>query len=113
MVPHFVDWWDLVNVPSVPEFFQVGDSIRVAGENDLSRIATLRNMMRNIQNDHARQSGHEVKIAERVQSAASECLGWYLGFPEWERIIGVLSVCPQISPSPDFPPHATSDCSCE
>ena len=76
---------------------KVGDSIRVAGKNDLSRIATLRNMMRNIQNDHARQSGHEVKIAERVQSAASECLGWYLGFPEWERIIGVLSVCPQIS----------------
>ena len=29
---------------------KVGDSIRVAGENDLSRIATLRNMMRNIQN---------------------------------------------------------------
>ena len=50
---------------------KVGDSIRVAGKNDLSRIATLRNMMRNIQNDHARQSGHEMKIAERVRSAAS------------------------------------------
>ena len=45
---------------------QVGVSaaVRIIGENDLSGVATLRNMMGNVDDHDARQAGHWKKISD-------------------------------------------------
>jgi hypothetical protein len=99
-----VVWWSTPkfgNVLSVPDFANVCDSIRIRGENHLSAVAPLRNMMRQVENDHARQPGHAHKVADG-DGARFACLEWldlHLCFPVWEEIIGVRPVCPQVHSS--------------
>ena len=55
---------ETVQLRVLPQQLQIGEAIGIAGENDLSGIATLRNMMGNIHRDHARKSSHNEKISE-------------------------------------------------
>jgi hypothetical protein len=54
---------------------KVGDAVRIAGENYLSRISPLRNMMRNVDDHDTRQSSHRKKITGMTRSADNDGLG--------------------------------------
>jgi len=51
-----------------PQQLKVSDAIRVAGQNHLSRIPPLSNMMRNVDDHHPRQSSHRKKLTGMVGS---------------------------------------------
>ena len=59
-----------VELGIVTEQVEIGGAIGVAGENDLSSIAALRNMMRKVYDDDARQAGHLEKISESMRVTA-------------------------------------------
>jgi len=48
----------------LPQQLKISEAVGVA-QNLLPGIATLRNMMSNVGDDHARQSSHAPKISER------------------------------------------------
>ncbi len=53
-----------VTLRILPQQLKVSDAVRIAGENDLSGIPPLRNMMRNVDDHDTRQPSHSMKIAE-------------------------------------------------
>ncbi len=50
-----------VNLGILPQRLKMSDEIRIARENDLSRIPPLRNMMGNVDDHDARQPSHSKK----------------------------------------------------
>ena len=46
------------------EQFEIGEAVRVLGENRLSRVAALGNVMGNVDHDHASESCHSQKLSE-------------------------------------------------
>ena len=43
---------------------EISDAVGIIGQNDLSGVATLRNMMGNVDDHDARQAGHWKKISD-------------------------------------------------
>jgi hypothetical protein len=58
----------------LPQQLKVSDAIRIAGENHLSRIPPLRNMMGNVDDHDTRQPSHRKKLTGMTQSAHSDSL---------------------------------------
>ena len=75
---------------------EIGDAIRIAREDDLSRIAALRNVVRNIGDHDTRQSSHSKNLTEKILRRTMDCWFLTLWFPHWEEITGVRPVCPQV-----------------
>jgi hypothetical protein len=50
----------------VSQQFEISDAVGVVGQNYLSGVATLRNMMGDVDNNDARQAGHEKKVSEMI-----------------------------------------------
>jgi hypothetical protein len=50
--------------------FQISQAVGIVFQNCLSRIAPLRNMMGNIDDNYARQSSHEPTVADAATHAA-------------------------------------------
>ena len=82
-------------VPSVPASFR--QAVGIGGENDLSTIPPLRNMMWDIDGDHARKASHTKNIAKIFYVSASMGAIFRLGIPRLERKNGVRPVCPRFS----------------
>src|SRR3954462_13360473 len=74
---------------------QVSQAIGIAGENHLSRIPSLGNMMGNANHDNARETSHTEKIPEMLRALVDRGRVFALPFPEWYETIGVRSVCPR------------------
>ena len=87
----------------LPQQSQVSQAIGVAGENDLSGIASLRNMMGNIHHDNARESSHKKKVSEMECVAAGPEMFFSWAFPDWEKIMGLVPSVPEFPISED--PH--------
>jgi hypothetical protein len=70
---------------------EISDAVGIVGQNDLSGIATLRNMMWNVDYDDARQPGHGKKISEMIQPTEKALIGFgllwlpdsYIGIKNW------------------------------
>src|SRR5581483_4930689 len=86
----------------LPQQSQVGYTVGVIVEDYLSSIAALRNMMRNVHHDYARESSHGRTLAERsglmdglvrlpVGSQAAS-------FPDWSMNWGTFRLSPNSSP---------------
>ena len=61
---------DTVKVRILSQELKISDAIGVAGENDLSRIPPLRNVMGNVDDHNARQPSHGKTITEVIRSVA-------------------------------------------
>jgi hypothetical protein len=80
---------------------EVSDAVGIIGQNDLSGVATLRNMMGNVHDDDARQAGHWKKISEMIQPTEKVLIVFgLLWLPDSHTGIrtGVRPVCPQVIP---------------
>jgi hypothetical protein len=60
---------EAVELKVLPHQLKIGHAISIAGQNNLSGISPLRNMMGNVGNDDARQPSHGKKIPELIVSA--------------------------------------------
>jgi hypothetical protein len=58
-----------VKLRTLAQQLKVSDAIRIAGENHLSSIPALRNMMGDVNDHNPRQSSHTKKISEKIWSA--------------------------------------------
>ena len=72
---------ETVQLGVLPEQLQISEAIGIAGENDLSGIPPLRNMMGNVENYDTRQAGHSKKITERTRSIDRRCPGFSFVIP--------------------------------
>jgi hypothetical protein len=72
---------ETVNLGVLPQQLKISDAIRIARENDLSRIPPLRNMMGNVDDHNAREPSHSKKISEIMRSAHNLCLGFGFVIP--------------------------------
>src|SRR5437773_12458030 len=57
-----------------PQQLKVSDAVRIAGQNHLSRIPALRNMMRNADDHDTRQPSHKKKLTGMTRSAHGDGL---------------------------------------
>ncbi len=55
--------------------FDISDAVGIVCQNYLSSVSALRNMMSNVDNHDARQTGHETKISEMMQPTDKGCQG--------------------------------------
>jgi hypothetical protein len=85
-----------MQVGVLPQQLKISDAIRIAGENYLSRIPPLRNMMGNVCDNDTRQPSHTKNITELAPPTAVLyfvlCRNSHIG----REIIGVRPVCPQV-----------------
>lgn len=81
---------------------KVSDAIAIAGEDDLSCIAPLRNMMGNIRNHDTRQPGHSKNVTEKIRWRATESPLVTLCVPRSGEKNRVRPVCPQVSLNKNF-----------
>jgi hypothetical protein len=65
----------------LPQQLKISGTVRIAGQNDLSRIPPLRNMMGNVDDHDARQSSHSMKIAEVTWPADNDGVGFAFVIP--------------------------------
>ena len=90
----------MVEFGILPQQFDVSGAVGVVVENYLSGIAPLRNMVRNVNDHHARKSGHAMKLSEGMQPRNKISLVSVVSarrFPYWAQETGVRPVCPRIS----------------
>ena len=88
---------EIVKLRILSQQLKVGDAIGIAGENDLSRIATLRNMVSNAGDHDTRESSHSKKLTEMIGRRMMDGLSEAWWFPDREEKTGVRPVCPQVS----------------